>query len=356
MKSKVAIIVPIYNSKDTIIRCVDSIKKQSLDDISIILVDDGSTDESYELCKKMSRRDERIMVLHQSNAGVSAARNYGIKNADSEYIMFVDSDDFIEKDICKNLYEFVEKNKCEIGIVNKIFYKDSKKIKNTLYNGNEIIREGMEKDLFSLDLFSYYFDERMNKVQYLSCGVTAKLFSRKLVEKNNILFFEDCSFGEDVLFNLYAFEYANKIGYLNYDGYDFIVSLNSTTHKFKEKWLSDHEKLIEKIDDFIIKFKKDSRFVDSSYMMKATRISGLASSYFFHYDNKKNFLKKYNDYKKFVSKDIYKDAVKKVNFNMLTQNQKIIIKLEQYRCSLMVAIISSIKNGKEKIKKCRKNQ
>ncbi|MBP3503045.1 MAG: glycosyltransferase family 2 protein [Clostridia bacterium] len=354
MRSEISIVVPIYNSKNTIERCVKSIMNQTFNDISIILVDDGSTDESYELCKRMSKEDKRINLIHQENKGVSAARNNGIRQANSNYIMFVDSDDYIDLNICKVLHEFVKKNDCDIGIVNKVFKKDNKIIKNVLYNEDSIIRQGSEKDLFSLDLFSDFFDDKMNKVQYLSCGVTAKLFKLDMIQNNKINFFEDCNYGEDVLFNLYAYEKAKKIGYYNYDGYNFIISPNSTTHKYKKNWMEYHKKFIERIDEFNKTYKKDNRFIESANMMKATRISGLASSYFFHYDNKIKFKEKYKSYCKFINESTYKSAIKNVNFRMLTNNQKIIIFLERVHCSIIVAIISTIKNRKEKRLKCKK--
>ena len=96
-----SIIVPVYNARDYICKCVDSLLLQTFEDIEIILVDDGSTDDSPKICDEYAVRDSRVRVIHKTNGGLSDARNAGLAEARGEYIMFVDSDDFIEPDACE---------------------------------------------------------------------------------------------------------------------------------------------------------------------------------------------------------------------------------------------------------------
>ncbi len=106
--SKITIIVPIYNvQKDYLNTCISSLLQQTLEDIEIILVDDGSNNETKNICDEYGEKDNRIKVIHKENGGVSSARNVGIKNANSNYIMFVDADDWIEKDCCKKVYDAI---------------------------------------------------------------------------------------------------------------------------------------------------------------------------------------------------------------------------------------------------------
>ena len=91
----ISIIVPIYNAEKVIKRCIESISRQSYEMLEIILVDDGSTDQSLEICEDMSEKDSRIKIIHQNNGGVSRARNTGLKKATGQYIMMVDSDDYL---------------------------------------------------------------------------------------------------------------------------------------------------------------------------------------------------------------------------------------------------------------------
>lgn len=104
-----SIIVPIYNAQNHLKKCIESIINQTEKDIEIILIDDGSTDDSLKICNEYQRKDFRINVIHQNNSGVSIARNQGIKIAKGEYIGFVDSDDWIDLDMFKRLLEEAKK-------------------------------------------------------------------------------------------------------------------------------------------------------------------------------------------------------------------------------------------------------
>ena len=106
MSELISVIVPVYNSMQTIDSCVDSIVNQTYGNIEIILIDDGSTDESSNLCDLWAENDSRVLVVHQRNGGVSAARNHGIEMSHGEYLAFVDPDDFIEQDYLDNARDF----------------------------------------------------------------------------------------------------------------------------------------------------------------------------------------------------------------------------------------------------------
>lgn len=122
---KVSIIVPAYKVESTLNRCVDSIRKQTLEDIEIILVDDGSPDNCPRMCDDLAIIDERIKVIHKTNGGLGYARNSGIEIASGEYIAFIDSDDYIEPNMMQRLYDFASKKNCDV-----------------VYGGYNIIREG----------------------------------------------------------------------------------------------------------------------------------------------------------------------------------------------------------------------
>ena len=101
MEDKVSVIVPIYNVEDYLECCLDSILKQTYTNLEIILVNDGSTDSSLSICKKYLEKDNRIVIVDKSNGGLSDARNAGLENANGEYVMFVDSDDFLTENAVK---------------------------------------------------------------------------------------------------------------------------------------------------------------------------------------------------------------------------------------------------------------
>ena len=122
-KCLISVIVPVYNVELYLERCVDSIINQTYNNLEIILVDDGSPDKSGDLCDKLAKKDNRIMVYHKKNGGLSDTRNYGVRNANGEYITFIDSDDYVAKDYIEHLYSMIEEFNADIAAA--LFYRTS---------------------------------------------------------------------------------------------------------------------------------------------------------------------------------------------------------------------------------------
>lgn len=216
MEKKVSIIVPIYNSENTIERCVNSLISQTLKEIEIILVNDGSNDNSLELINNFAQKDTRIKVLDKNNKGVSSARNHGINNSEGKYIMFVDSDDYLEEDICKKSYEFAEKNK--LDFVSMGFVVEDE-------NGKIINKEVSKEKLISDNNISIGNILCNMKLSY----VWGRLYKYELI--SDIEFDEELNYSEDSLFIFETCFKLNSIGILNEIGYHFIRQNKTTLSK-----------------------------------------------------------------------------------------------------------------------------
>lgn len=167
----ISIVVPVYNVEHYISKCIESIISQTYRDIEIILVDDGSTDNCGVICDEYAKKDERIIVFHIKNSGLSAARNYGITNSKGDYIGFVDGDDWIETDMFENLMNLVKVNKSEIAICG--YYDEYPSRTHT----SSIVQE---KFTNSIDLVKALINGNINN------SVWNKLYQRSCFE--NILF------------------------------------------------------------------------------------------------------------------------------------------------------------------------
>lgn len=153
----VSIIVPVYNVEKYLERCIDSLVNQTLKDIEIILVDDGSTDSSGRICDEYAKKDKRIKVIHKENGGLSQARNFGLDIANGRYLQFVDGDDFIHKQMVEILYDTIINNNADISICDfdkvyentKIKYKklDYNTINVKIYNNIESLNQLYSKDV-----------------------------------------------------------------------------------------------------------------------------------------------------------------------------------------------------------------
>mgnify|MGYP001852550308 CR=1 FL=1 len=200
MDELITIIIPIYQVQKYIEKCLNSVLEQTYKNIEIILVDDGSTDKCPEICEEYARKDNRIKVIHKKNGGLSDARNAGMKIATGKYIGFVDSDDYIEKDMYEILYNNLIKTNSDISICNLKNVKENETIEK-LENNNENIIEYSKQEALKLLI--------ENKIRSYAWN---KLYKKEILD--NIQFPVGRKM-EDLAVMHKIFEKANKIVYTN---------------------------------------------------------------------------------------------------------------------------------------------
>lgn len=241
-----SIIVPVYKVEDYLDKCVNSLVHQSYDDIEIILVDDGSPDLCPEKCDKWAEIDKRIKVVHKKNGGLSDARNQGLNNANGEYVLFVDSDDYIEENTCEELYKFVEK-KVDIIAIDAVSNKFTRKLihlekeDTTIYSGQAFIKKMAREGSMPMAAWLYIYKRKF-------------LIDNELCFKVGILH-------EDEQFTPRAVLKADSIVNSGLKAYHYIIRDNSiTTTPDKRKNLMDFystcqelKSLYDTVDDTTIK-------------------------------------------------------------------------------------------------------
>ncbi len=221
---KVSIIIPVYNVEKYLPACIDSILNQSFKDFEVLLIDDGSTDKSREICDKYSLSDKRIRTIHKINEGVSIARNTGIKEAKAEWITFIDSDDWVEKDF---LSAFFQKGKeiTPTTLVSQGILFD--------YDGKKANEPFFQYDTISATKASFPSIIPQYKILHNGCPC-CKLFNRELIINNNILFTPKTSTHEDHIFVLNYLLYIDKLILLDSLLYHYmkreITTLSSSKH------------------------------------------------------------------------------------------------------------------------------
>lgn len=239
----VSVIIPVYNVKDYVDRCVNSIINQTYKNIEIILVDDGSTDGSGKLCDKIKERDKRIKVLHKENGGLGSARNHGYNNSIGDYILFLDSDDYIELDTIQKMIE----------------YKDDYDI--VCCGFNRVDEE--TKKVYSEEMIKLPFDEleiddkNIMHATFLSPSGWGKLFKRDLI--NGIEFSSNKKAIEDTLFYLEVIPKVKKIKFIKEVLWHYMVRKDSLIMSITEEKADLFEN-----DLIIIK----SKYIDNKYSQK----------------------------------------------------------------------------------------
>lgn len=216
----ISVIVPVYNSEKSLKKCIESVLKQSEQDLELLLINDGSTDKSAEICREYEKKDKRVHVIDKENEGVSAARNTGILYARGEYIQFVDSDDFIEKDMCKSLLQAVKEQNTDFAFCgfHHIFQgRDIEKLPKT--------SEILDRKCLCEEFLGLYEQGFLNMPWN-------KLYRRDLISD----YFEaDLSLGEDLLFNLSYLENVKKISVVKKPLYHYIQERNVKTLSSKKR-------------------------------------------------------------------------------------------------------------------------
>ncbi len=204
---KVSVIIPVYNVEQYLRQCLDSVVNQTLKDIEIICVNDGSEDDSLSILTEYAAKDKRMIVLNQENRGAGAARNRGLKMAKGKYLSFLDADDFFELNMLKEAYSRCKKENADICIYKVNRYHEP--IKNTLTTDYAFNQNYLPKHvLFSYkDMPKYIFNTFHN-------WPFNKLFSKKMIDDNN-LFFQEIKRTNDLLFTCTALVTATRITILN---------------------------------------------------------------------------------------------------------------------------------------------
>ena len=209
---KVSIIVPVYNIEQYLEQCIDSIINQTYKNIEVLLIDDGSTDNSGKICERYEKEYGHIKVIHQINGGLCAARNIGLDNATGKYICFIDSDDYIEKEYVEKLYHEVKLYDLDIAYCNFRLFEDNKELgkkeKQYLLTREEIT--GLQYQILRF------------KNNDWDCQVWVGMYKKEFLLKNNLSFYkEDRLLYEDILFTNKSLLKAERVKFISYYGYNY---------------------------------------------------------------------------------------------------------------------------------------
>lgn len=222
----ISVIVPVYNVKEYLGRCIESILGQSFGDIEVILVDDGSTDGSGEICDSYALRDGRVRVIHKTNGGVSAARNTAIDVVQGEYMFFADSDDYLKKDCLETLHNAILENSCDCVSMNYCLVDDKENVEEVKH---PLCSAVLTNDAQRL---SYIINSVLKETSIRA--LWSKLFKTEIIKKHDIKICETCeNFAEDMGFYLVYLMKCKKIVMLDYAGYYYYQRSGSMMDKTK---------------------------------------------------------------------------------------------------------------------------
>ena len=265
-KTKISVIIPVYNTGKFLEKCLESVIKQSLKEIEIICVNDGSTDNSLEILQDFAKKDKRIVVVNQKNRGASPTRNKGLKATKGKYIYFIDSDDYLEeRTMLEEIYNKCEENDLDMVVFD--YYNDFGNRKEYVKNieiSNDIL---INKEEYIKDLINGKW----------GISIWGKLVKKDIFIENSIKFPENIFMGEDLLTSLKLVFFSKKVGKLNKAFYNYVQHENQGTKiTKKEKAYEDLFYLYMEIEKFLKKqnifFKYKNVFYSRIFQMCRTML------------------------------------------------------------------------------------
>lgn len=322
---KLTVIVPVYNVQDYLLQCINSILEQSHSDLEIILVNDGSTDNSPQICEELSKKDARIKLIHQTNGGVSAARNTGIAASTGEYITFVDSDDWLDKNMYQKLLNAARDNhKPDVVMCDFTTVRDNNRFNITsnlragFYAKKDIIREIYPTLLVTEDF------GRLPIVSVWNC-----LFKKSLFLNDQIRFDEKLRYSEDYLFTAEVMTHCQSYCYVkNFFGYYYRQYNDSRSKKYRPEWWMTLVSLNSKL----VQLLSDNKEYDFARQLKLQVIhSALFVSSSIHNNTHLGFAEKITHLNSMFSEPVLRAAFSDLKINKPSVSLRIVLYLMKQR-------------------------
>ena len=327
---KVSVIIPIYNTEKYLCRCIDSVLNQTFDDYEILLIDDGSTDDSASICYEYAQRHNKIKAIYSNHLGVASARNLGLKLAKGKYIMFCDSDDYAEPNWIQTLYETLDKNPessvlCAYSSLN-IQKKSENKVTLTDV-----------KTTTHIDISEYYYIYINN----LSAFLWNKIYRHDVIKQNHIVFRTNLLEGEDLLFNIDYLKHIKDFVFIPESLYHWVDNNVYTLSRVFNPYYFDVLKEFYFPRLSIISDKDKQAFYDNSFYRFYTSMEMV-----FDERNKASRREKIKYCNYILRSDAFIDATKHAGKEQCNNKLKFILKFKNFRLLSFVSSISKNRHGR----------
>lgn len=321
--AKISVVVPVYQVENYICKLIESLQNQTIKDLEIILVDDGSPDASGKICDEYAQQDNRIHVIHKKNAGVGAARNDGLDIATGEWIIFCDSDDWLELDALEKLVSKGEEVDADI------VFGDA----NLVY-GNHVQRAQFYKDAFVTDdrklidqliaadfSRTYCYNPPEGGPAFGYGGPWNKIVRRQLLLDHNIRFdLRVKGIFDDILYTAYIFAAAKTVAYVHVPVYNYRQLGSSITHSYKANLLQINEAIFCAWQEFMDQYGKGGQFQKPFYANVIRRFKSTLGLYFFSEKNNKPFGEQCKELHSLMEQEPYNTAFRCVDSSKLHNN------------------------------------
>lgn len=341
----ISVITPCFNVEEYLHDCVESILVQHFSNWELILVDDGSTDMTPQICDDYAAKDNRIIVIHQNNAGVSVARNQALDIARGEWITFIDSDDWFKDNAFDTFLKVINEEQCDRYIFNRSVVNDGVKLPLAHIHPSKLVRRGAELKWFSIDMLYPHYDFIINKVKPGGIrGVNANLYRKAVIEDNNIRFNPEIKIAEDAIFNYDVISYSSAVMMSDIDIGYYRVNQSSVMHKFTPNILEINDKTIgiyySRIENLMV---ADIDFKRAFIGMVAECIFRALKLYFLHPHNTDSITERSRKLKEWITNNpLVKNAIDNAELEYLPIGKKQIMYAFQHNHYILGGVLGMI--------------
>lgn len=347
MGNLVSVIIPIYNKEIYLEKCLNSLKNQTYKNIEVLMIDDGSSDNSKDICNKYKEKDNRFNYFYQPNSGVSMARNLGLELSKGQWIMFVDPDDYVEDSLIETLFNEID-DVTDIVSCCCMANLDGNLILNEFFEADTIFFYNNKAHI--VELIMQLMDEQYNakSKRFTAIGVPwAKLYRKQMIIDNDLKFDKDLKRMQDNVFNMYAFDKARKFKYINQPLYiyscDNILRINK---KYDPDTLKYFNKIVQMRKEYLLKNDlMKNHEVKQAFCIEAYKLlTMMICKYFLHPMNKENFIQQFKSLKKYINQKGYKNMLESIDIKLMS-DYKSAIKITLIKKFLFIyTILFHIKN------------
>lgn len=332
----ISVIVPVYQAEKLIRRCVESVLRQTFEDWELILVDDGSKDSSGRLCDAYATEDKRIRVLHQENAGVSAARNVGIEASSSEYIAFLDSDDYIEPNMLELLVDAMCSSGADTaGCGNLYLYPDGRLVPEALLSSGLYIGEDIKKAIVRPLLRDRLEGDILNGY------IVRFLYKSSIIKEHSIKF--SGAYLEDEVFLIEYFSIAGKLAVVDEPLYVYMMNPESVTRKYLENYTAVFRHSLDMKRKLVEKFRIDGIEDWEAHTCWAGLLIAVANE--FAPGNTAGTLQKRRNLIELCKNSVFSWAVKELEPGNVKGNKRIVVRLIRAHQYTLLSLLYLIKNS-----------
>lgn len=337
MDSIISIIIPVYNAEKHLKKSLESVVNQTYENLQIICVNDGSKDSSWDILSEYACKDSRIEIYKKKNEGVSVARNFALEKAEGDYLLCLDSDDWLEKSACEVALEYMKKYSADVVMWPYIREINGVSKEKEIYSENKVFEKEEVRRKLHRRMIGLYEEElaRPENADAL-CTVWGKLYRRSIIEENNIRFQDIREIGtyEDGLFNLEVFNYVEKVCYINQYLYHYRKDNNaSITSQYNPKMQKQWNHLFEIMYTYI----ENNRLDNTYYVALDNRISlSLIALGINVLLKETSFFKKISMLKIIITQESYVKAISNLELKYLPIHWKMFFIFAKWKCSIGV--------------------